>query len=194
MKQFFDFFPVLLFFIAYTMSKDFMLATKVLMGASLVQIAGYWVWKRKVEKLHLVTFAIVIVMGGLTLFLDDPIFVVWKPSIVNWTLASVLLVSLVFGKNLVRKAALAFLKQAPHLSLDLPESKWAPICVTWILYFVALGVINLYVYFQFGEDFWVTFKLVGFTVINLVFFVAQFLYLSRYIEEVEPENKQESQS
>lgn len=194
MKQFFDFFPVLLFFLAYTTSKDFMLATKVLMAASLVQIVGYWLWKRTVEKLHLATFAVVIVMGGLTLFLDDPIFVVWKPSIVNWTIATVLLISLLVGKNLVRKAALGFLKQAPHLNLEMPENKWVPICISWIVYFVALGVINLYVYFQFGEDFWVTFKLVGFTIINLVFFIAQFFYLSRYIEEVDPENKQESQS
>lgn len=199
MKQFFDFFPVLLFFIAYTLSKDFMVATIVLMAASAVQVAGFWLWKRSVEKLHLATFAVVMVMGALTLLLDDPIFVVWKPSIVNWTFAVVLLVSLLIGKNLIRKGAAAFLTQTPHLRLDMPENKWGPICITWVLYFIALGVINLYVYFQFGEDFWVTFKLVGFTIINLVFFVAQFLYLSRYIEEIDtdndnPNNKQESQS
>ncbi|MEE2731482.1 MAG: inner membrane-spanning protein YciB [Pseudomonadota bacterium] len=193
MKQFFDFFPVMLFVVAYYMSKDMILSTKVLLAASVVQIAVFWLWKRTVEKMHLGTFVVVLVMGSLTIFLDDPIFIIWKPSIVNWSVATVLLVSLLIKKNLVRKAAEGFLKQTPHLSLNMPESKWAPMCLIWVLYFIALGVINLFVYFTYGEDFWVTFKLVGFTIINIAFFIGQFVYLSRYITEIKPDNNQESQ-
>ncbi|RLT92526.1 inner membrane-spanning protein YciB [Ketobacter sp.] len=193
MKQFFDFFPVMLFVVAYYMSKDMILSTKVLLAASVVQIAVFWLWKRTVEKMHLGTFVVVLVMGSLTIFLDDPIFIVWKPSIVNWSVAAVLLVSLLIKKNLVRKAAEGFLKQTPHLSLNMPETKWAPMCLIWVLYFIALGVINLFVYFTYGEDFWVTFKLVGFTIINIAFFIGQFVYLSRYISEIKPDNNQESQ-
>lgn len=193
MKQFFDFFPVALFVVAYYMSKDMILSTKVLLAASVVQILVFWLWKRTVEKMHLATFIVVLVMGSLTILLDDPIFIVWKPSIVNWSLATVLLVSLAIKKNLVRKAAEGFLKQAPHLSLNMPESKWTPIGLTWVVYFIAVGIINLFVYFNYGEDFWVTFKLVGFTIINVVFFIGQFIYLSRYITEIKPDNNQESQ-
>lgn len=193
MKQFFDFFPVALFVVAYYTSKDMILSTKVLLGASVVQIAVFWLWKRTVEKIHLGTFVVVLVMGSLTIFLDNPIFIVWKPSIVNWSIATVLLVSLLIRRNLVRKAVEGFLKQAPHLQLSMPEDKWAPLCIIWVLYFIALGCINLFVYFTYGEDFWVTFKLVGFTVINMVFFVGQFLFLSRYISEVKPDNNQESE-
>lgn len=193
MKQFFDFFPVMLFVVAYYMSKDMILSTKVLLAASVVQIAVFWLWKRTVEKMHLGTFVVVLVMGSLTIFLDDPIFIIWKPSIVNWSVATVLLISLLIKKNLVRKAAEGFLKQTPHLSLNMPESKWAPMCLIWVLYFIALGVINLFVYFTYGEDFWVTFKLVGFTIINIAFFIGQFVYLSRYITEIKPDNNQESQ-
>lgn len=193
MKQFFDFFPVMLFVVAYYMSKDMILSTKVLLAASVVQIAVFWVWKRTVEKMHLGTFIVVLVMGSLTIFLDDPIFIIWKPSIVNWSVATVLLVSMLIKKNLVRKAVEGFLKQTPHLALDLPDSKWTPIGLIWVLYFIALGCINLFVYFTYGEDFWVTFKLVGFTIINVGFFIGQFVYLSRYISEIKPDNNQESQ-
>lgn len=193
MKQFFDFFPVVLFVVAYYMSKDMILSTKVLLAASVVQIAVFWVWKRTVEKMHLGTFVVVLVMGSLTIFLDDPIFIIWKPSIVNWSVATVLLVSVLIKKNLVRKAVEGFLKQTPHLALNMPESKWTPIGLIWVLYFIALGCINLFVYFTYGEDFWVTFKLVGFTIINVGFFIGQFVYLSRYISEIKPDNNQESQ-
>lgn len=193
MKQFFDFFPVVLFVVAYYMSKDMILSTKVLLAASVVQIAVFWVWKRTVEKMHLGTFVVVLVMGSLTIFLDDPIFIIWKPSIVNWSVATVLLVSVLIKKNLVRKAVEGFLKQTPHLALNMPESKWTPIGLIWVLYFIALGCINLFVYFTYGEDFWVTFKLVGFTIINVGFFIGQFVYLSRYISEIKSDNNQESQ-
>lgn len=193
MKQFFDFFPVALFVVAYYTSKDMILSTKVLLGASVVQIAVFWLWKRTVEKMHLATFVVVLVMGSLTIFLDNPIFIVWKPSIINWSIAIVFLASLLIRRNLVRKAVEGFLKQAPHLQLSMPDNKWAPLCIIWVLYFIALGGINLFVYFTYGEDFWVTFKLVGFTIINMVFFVGQFLYLSRFITEVKPDNNQESE-
>jgi len=193
MKQFFDFFPVALFVVAYYLSKDMILSTKVLIAASALQIAVFWLWKRKVEKLHLGTFIVVLVMGSLTIFLDNPIFIIWKPTIINWSLALVFLVSLLIRRNLVRKATEGFLKQAPHLRLDMPESRWAPLCLVWVLYFIASGCINLFVYFTYGEDFWVTFKLVGFTIINMAFFIAQFLYMSRYISEIKPDNNQESQ-
>ncbi len=193
MKQFFDFFPVLLFVVAYFMSKDMILSTKVLLVASLIQIAVFWLWKRTVEKMHLITFAVVLVMGTLTIALDDPIYIIWKPTIVNWTLSVVFLASLIIGKNLVRKAAHGFLTQTPHLRLDMPENKWAPLCLIWSLYLFMLGVINLYVAFNYDEETWVTFKLVGFTIINMIFFVGQFLYFSKFISEVET-NNQESQS
>ncbi len=191
MKQFVDFFPVLMFVIAYFTSKDMILATKILVAASVVQIAVFWLWKRTVEKMHLGTLVVVLIMGGLTIFLDDPIYIIWKPTIINWCISAAFIVSLLMGKNLVRKAIEAFLTQAPHLKLELPPSKWPLLCVIWAVYFVLLGVINLYVAFNYDEETWVTFKLIGFTAINIGFFVSQFVYLSRFISEIE-EDKQES--
>ena len=193
MKQFFDFFPVLLFVVAYFTSKDMILATKVLLVGSLIQIAVFWLWKRTVEKMHLITFVVVLIMGTLTIVLDDPIYIIWKPTVINCSLACVLLVAQVLGKNLVRKAVEGFLTQTPHLKLSMPESKWGPLNLIWVFYLFMLGVINLYVAFNYTEETWVTFKLVGFTAINLSFFIAQFMYFSKFISEVDTDNKQETQ-
>ena len=193
MKQFFDFFPVLLFVVAYFTSKDMILSTKVLLAASLIQIAVFWLWKRTVEKMHLITFVVVLIMGTLTILLDDPIYIIWKPTVINWSLAGVLLVSQLMGKNLMRKAVEGFLHQTPHLRLAMPETKWGPLNLVWVGYLIMLGVINLYVAFNYSEETWVTFKLIGFTAINLCFFIAQFMYFSKFISEVDSNDKQESQ-
>ena len=194
MKQFFDFFPVLIFAIAYFVSKNMILATEALIGASIVQIAGYWLLTRKFERLHLGTFAVVAVMGGLTIALKDPTFIKWKPTIINWTLAVVFLGSQFIGRrNLLEKMVEGFLKQAPHLKLELPAEKWAPLNISWVIFFFLLGATNLYVAFNFEESVWVTFKFIGLTILNMVFVIAQFVYLSRYISEVAPDSNSESQ-
>jgi len=193
MKQFFDFFPVLIFAIVYFVSKNMILATGVLIAASAAQIAGYWLFKRKVEKIHLGTFVVVAIMGGLTIALHDATFIKWKPTIVNWAFAVVFLGSQFFGQhNLVQKMVEGFLKQAPHLKLNAPDKLWLPLNISWVVFFFALGVVNLYVAFNFEESTWVTFKFIGLTVLNMAFLIAQFAYLSRYISEV-PDTNSESQ-
>lgn len=194
MKQFFDFFPVLVFVVAYFVTRDMILATKILIAASALQIAGYWLLKRSVEKMHLATFAILIVMGGLTVALQDKSFIMWKPTIVNWLFALVFLGSQFFGKrNLVRTLVEALIKQNTHLRIDIPESRWLPINISWITFFILLGCANLFVAYNFDEETWVTYKLVGQTILNLGFLIVQFIYLSRFIHEEHSENKPEAQ-
>ena len=86
---------------------------------------------------------------------------------------------------MVQRMVEGMLSQAPHLSLTMPDSKWMPLNACWVLFFVGLGFINLFVAFSFSEEVWVTFKLVGLTVIMLVFLIAQFVYLSRFMVEVD---------
>lgn len=194
MKQFFDFFPVVIFAVVYFSTKDLILATKVLIGASAVQIAGLWLLKRKVEKLHLGTFAAIVLLGGLTIALDDALFIMWRPTIVNWTFALAFLGSQFIGKrNLVRIMVEGFLKQSPHLRLSIPDSKWLPLNITWVLFFIFLGCVNLFVVYNFDEPTWVTYKMVGQTLINMAFMITQFIYLSRYISEVSPDSNSNPQ-
>ncbi len=194
MKQFFDFFPVVIFVVVYFSTKDMILATKVLMVASAIQIAGLKLLKRPIEKLHWGTFAIVEIMGGLTIALNDPVFIKWKPTVINWSFALVFLGSQFIGRrNLVRTMVEGFMKQAPHLCLNLPENKWRPINISWVLFFLFLGGVNLFVVYHFDESTWVTYKMVGQTVLNMAFMIAQFVYLSRYINEVSPDSNSNSQ-
>ena len=98
MKQLFDFFPVLVFAGVYFFTKDIILATGVLIGASALQLSLDYARRRTVEKMHLYTFLVLLVFGGFTIFLKDPIFIKWKPSVVNWLFAAVFL-----GSQLVTK-------------------------------------------------------------------------------------------
>lgn len=194
MKQFFDFFPVLAFVVAYFTTKDMVLATKILIAASAVQIAGFWLIKRTVEKIHLVTFAILLVLGGLTIALRDDAFIMWKPTIVNWLFAVIFLGSQFIGKrNLVRTLVEGFVKQMPHMKVEVPEDKWLPLNLSFVAFFLFLGATNLVVMYHFDKDTWALYKLIGQTILNMLFMVGVFTYLSRYVHEEHNENKPEAQ-
>ena len=89
MKFLYDFFPILLFFIAYKMY-DIYVATAVAMAAGAVQTLLFSIKHRRFEKMHLVTLGLLLVFGGLTIFLQDPVFIKWKPTVINWLFAVVL--------------------------------------------------------------------------------------------------------
>jgi intracellular septation protein len=180
MKLLFDFFPILLFFVAYKMY-DIYVATAVAIGAAIVQTALFWIKNRRFEKMHLVTLGLLIVFGGLTLLLRDPLFIKWKPSVVNWLFGAVFLGSQFFGKkNMVER-------MMGH-AISVPAMIWARLNWAWVTFFVAMGVLNLYVAYSFSEDTWVNFKLFGMMGLTLVFVFGQAFYLSRYMVTEEEKN------
>lgn len=186
MKQLFDLFPLAIFAGVFFLTKDMIQATAALIVASAIQLIVDYARRRTVQKTHLYTFLILLVFGGLTIFLRDETFIKWKPTVVYWIFSLVFLGSQFIGKKLmVQRMVEGMLSQAPHLSLTMPDSKWMPLNACWVLFFVGLGFINLFVAFSFSEEVWVTFKLVGLTVIMLVFLIAQFVYLSRFMVEVD---------
>jgi intracellular septation protein len=96
MKLLFDFFPVILFFATFKLHDDpqqgILAATGVIIVATAVQVAFSWFRHRRVEKMHLITLALVVVFGGATLWLEDEMFIKWKPTVVNWLFAVAFLV------------------------------------------------------------------------------------------------------
>jgi intracellular septation protein len=175
MKFLFDLFPVILFFAAYKLA-DIYVATGVAIAATFVQIG--WVHFRhgKVDKMLWVGLALIVVFGGMTLLLRDPTFIKWKPTILYWLFAAVLLGSaLLLKKNLIR----AMLEQ----QVSLPEPVWLRLNLAWIGFFAAMGGLNLYVAYRFSEADWVNFKLFGGMGLMLAFIVAQGLLLAKYVEE-----------
>jgi len=119
------------------------------------------------------------VLGGLTVWFHSETFIKWKPTALYWTMGLVLWVSqLVFGKNLLR----ALLGEQLHL----PAMVWQRLNLAWIVFFAVMGVLNLWVAYNFSTGAWVNFKLFGALGLMLVFTVAQGLYLSRHLEHEPP--------
>jgi intracellular septation protein len=181
MKFLFDFFPILLFFVAFKFY-DIYVATTVAIVATFVQIGYYWFRHRKVEPMHLVTLVLIVVFGGATLVLHDEVFIKWKPTILYWGMALAFLGSqYIGGKNLTQR----MMDKAVTLKVDI----WGRLNLMWVLFWTFLGVANLYVMYHFDTATWVNFKLFGLMGLMIVFIVAQSIYMAPYIETEENEKE-----
>jgi len=167
-----DFLPVLLFFAAYQLYGIYV-ATVVAMVASLLQVGVHWLRHRRVERLHLATLAMLVLLGGTTLLLQDEQFIQWKPTVVNWLFAALFLGSHFIGKQTLSQRMLGG-------AITLPASLWRRLNLGWVFFFALSGALNLYVAHRFDTDTWVNFKLFGMLGLTLVFVLAQGLYLGRH--------------
>lgn len=182
MKIFFDLFPLLLFFIAFKYY-DIYVATAVAIAASFLQVGLFWLKHRRFEPMHLITLAIIVVFGGLTLILHDETFIKWKPTILYWVLAAVILASHFVGRETVIQKLLG-------AQMTLPPHLWHRYNLSWGILFVVLGALNIYVAFYYALDqdaetrrnIWVNFKVFGLMAITFVFVIIQAFYLSRHIK------------
>lgn len=180
MKLLFDLFPVILFFVVFKLY-DIYAATAAAIAATLAQIIWSKLRHGKVDTMLLVSFVIIALFGGATLLLHDESFIKWKPTILYWVFAAVLLFSnLLFKKNLMR----ALLQE----KLALPHKVWSQVNLSWSVFFAVLGILNLYVAFSFSTDTWVNFKLFGATGLMLVFVLLQGMALAKYVEEDKENN------
>lgn len=179
MKFFLDFFPVLLFFLAYKIF-DIYVATAVAIGATVVQLAVIWFKTKKLATMQLVTLAVIVIFGGLTLYLRDEQFIKWKPTVINWLFAAAFFISHFFGQRTAIERMLGS-------TITLPQIIWRRLNGGWTLFFLILGAANLVVMTYYDSNTWVNFKLFGMLGLTLLFVVLQSLYLARYVEEVEKE-------
>ena len=174
MKMLIDFLPIVIFFIVYKLTDDLILATAVLIPATMLQMAYTWFTTKKVEKMQLVTLVLVVVLGGLTVALQDGQFIKWKPTIVNWLFSLAFLGSQFIGQKPI-------VQRLMGKSVELPSQVWHKLNVAWVVFFAAMGGINLYVAFNYSESTWVDFKLFGMLGLTFVFIIAQGLYMSRFM-------------
>ncbi|MDO9106043.1 MAG: septation protein A [Methylovulum sp.] len=177
MKQLFEFFPIVLFFIAYKFY-DIYVATAVVMVATIIQVSYNWFKHRKVETMQWITLGLIIVMGGATLYLQDEQFIKWKLSIIEWLFGVAFLGSQVIGKK-------PFVERMMSSSISLPPEVWGRLNMLWGGFFISVGFINLYVMYNYSTDDWVTFKTFGVPALMVIFIVLQMIFLYKYVPETE---------
>jgi len=178
MKLLLDFLPIIIFFIVYKTTNDIILATAILIPATLLQMLYTWFRTHKVEKMQLVTLALVVVLGGATVLFQDKTFIQWKPTVVNWLFGLAFLGSQFIGEKTI-------VERIMGSNIALPEFAWRKLNIAWVIFFIAMGAINLFVAYTFSEETWVNFKLFGMLGLTLIFIIAQGVYLSRHIENTE---------
>ena len=128
MKLLFDTFPVLLFVGIYYGAGDLFLATGAAIVATILQVAIFWVRHRRFEKTHLISAALILVLGGLTIVLRDKAFIMWKPTLVNWAFAVVFLIPQLLGKKTL------FERMAGH-AIKVPDTAWKRANLMWVAFF-----------------------------------------------------------
>jgi intracellular septation protein len=208
MKAFFDFFPVLFFFLTFKFydslpdgviemanllpfvdltpgnSKDaIFMATLVIIIATLLQNLFHWLAYRRLEKMHLISLGILLIFGTLTLMLKNPDYIAWKVTIFNWIFATVILGSFFIGEK-------PLIERMMSHAISVPKQIWKNVNLSWGIFFITVGALNLIVYEIYAKqmdniDAWVNFKMFGILGLTLVFMIGQGIYISRYAEEVE---------
>lgn len=203
MKLLFDFFPVILFFAVYKLygqlpaelvtalnglpglnltpgkaSDAIYLATAVAIVSSFLQVGAYWLRHRHFEKMHLVSLGLITVLGGATLFLHDPLFIKWKPTLVNWMFGLAFLISHYVGSR-------PLIQRLMNHAISVPDAVWRRLSHLWIGFFFVSGLANLAVAYTMSEAAWVNFKLFGMLGLTVIFILAQAIYLARHMENIE---------
>ncbi|CAL61893.1 septation protein A [Herminiimonas sp. NPDC097707] len=204
MKFLFDLFPVILFFAVFKWGEGnadaaqafgqqflsglvsggqvtvtqapILLATAIAIIATILQIGYLLSRRKKVDGTLWLSLAIIVFFGGATIYFHNETFIKWKPTVLYWCFAAALLFSQIFlNKNLIRTMM--------EKQMSLPDGVWRRVNLSWVAFFITMGLLNLYVAFNFSTAAWVNFKLFGGMGLMFAFIIIQSLLLSKYLKE-----------
>ena len=203
MKFLFDVFPVILFFVSYKLGEKhaevaqqlannylssfisgtslsleqspILLATAITIIASIAQISYLLIRRIKVDAMLWISFIIITVFGSATIYFHSDTFIKWKPTVLYWCYAGAFLIGQFFFKT-------NLLKSAMGSQITMPEPVWAKLSLVWVAYFVFMGLLNIYVAFNFPTTTWVSFKLYSLAALP-IFIILQSVFIAKYIEE-----------
>lgn len=170
-----DFFPLVAFFIAYKVWNIFV-ATGVLIVASAIQILGLWLVKKRLETMHIITFVLVLIFGGLTIYFHDADFLKWKVSLVNWLFGAAFLFTQWFCKTTLIERLVSGQAQIPPLA-------WRKLNGLWGWFFIFVGSVNALIAHFFSTNIWVDFKVFGIMALTILFVIIQTIYLVRFLKK-----------
>lgn len=187
MNALFEFLPLILFLGAFFL-KDIYFAIIVLMVAMPIGLVIKYVRTKEFDKMYFWSTVFLLIAGGLTLYFRNPLFLYWKPTAFYWAVALAFLGSQFIGdKPLVQRA----FGLVEGFNLDRIEPKqWRMLNLVWVVFFVAMGLLNIYVAYNFDEATWVNFKVFGLMALTFVFMLGQTFWLARFMDE-EPAEAQE---
>ncbi len=163
--------PLVVFFVTNS-QLDIFWGTGAFMVATVIALSLSKALFGRIPLMPLISGVFVLSFGGLTLFLNDALFIKLKPTIVNTLFAAILFGGLLYGQSLLR-----------YLFGDvfrLTDEGWRVLTFRWALFFVFLAVLNEVVWRNFSDDFWVNFKLFGVIPITMIFGIMQFSIIKRY--------------
>lgn len=200
MKMLYDMFPLAVFFVAMVVW-DLKIATAAIIVATVIQNAIFYARHKRFERMHLITMFAVIILGGVTLLLDDVRFIKWKPTVVNWVFTVLMLGTQWF----TQKPAL---ERVMGGQIKMPSHAWNKLNTSWAIFFAFVGVVNLYFAFWFATPadpfggilgvepvdsdtqnrYWGYFKVFGIMGMTLIFAVVSMMAISRHIEIEDPED------
>jgi intracellular septation protein len=152
-----------------------LLATVVVIVATLAQVAFLLLRGKKVDTMLWVSLGLVTVLGGATIWFHNETFIKWKPSVLYWAMG----LAFWFSQVLLRKN---LLRSLIGDQIELPARVWQRLNFAWVAFFAFMGLLNLYVAYSFPTDTWVSFKLFGGIGLMLAFTVAQGIYISRHVQ------------
>ncbi len=180
-----DFGPLLLFFTAYKLF-DLHVATATIMAAAVTAVGiGYWL-DRKIHPVPVFTAAIVLVFGGLTLYLNNDMFIKMKPTMIYALFGSLLLGGLYFKRSLA--------KYVLGMAVSLSEEGWRGLTWRFGLFFFGMAILNELIWRNFSNDIWVNFHVFGAITLTVLFSLSQTPFLLKHQIEAEAPSIDQSES
>ncbi|GLS89151.1 putative intracellular septation protein A [Psychromonas marina] len=181
MKQLVEFIPLVIFFIVYKMVDIYAATAALMVAMTITFIYSYFKNGKKAEKMQIITLAMILIFGTLTLVLHDDVFIKWKVTLVYAVFSIALLVT----QFIFKKPAI---KQMLGKELELPDNIWNNLNLAWALFFASLGAINVYVAFTMSQEVWVNFKVFGLLAVTLLFTILSGLYLYKHLPQDSQKN------
>lgn len=167
-----DWVPLICFFVAFKMQGIYF-ATKVIIIASFMQLLiSKFILKNKIELMNWAIFALVIIMGGLTLFFHNEAFIKWKPTILYIAFAIAFIVT-----PILKNKGLAELMLASKIQL--PKAAWRNLNLCFIAFFMIMALLNTYVFMMYSTATWVNYKLFGTLIITIAFLIIVSYFIAK---------------
>ena len=162
-------------------------ATASFMVVIVIALGVAWAFERRLPTLPLVTAVVVMLFGGLTLWLQDETFIKLKPTIINALFGAAVFGGLALGKN--------YIKTVMGAMMQIDETGWRKLAIRWGLFFFAMAALNEAVWRNVSTDDWVSFKVFGLLPLTFAFALSQIPLMSRHaIEPADDEGADEDKA